>query len=100
MQRRGESGQQVKGRRHRANRPKARKAPTAHASTDHSPEQFDRLKRERDEALEQLAATSDVLQLIKRNSFEWRVVSTRPHLPRSWRRLLGAAVPLRRPHFF
>jgi hypothetical protein len=58
MQRRGASGQPVKGR------PKARKAPTAHVSPDHSPEQFDRLKRERDEALEQLAATSDVLQVI------------------------------------
>jgi hypothetical protein len=94
MQRRGKSKQVVKGR------PKVRKPSTAHISTDQSAEQFDRLKRERDEALEQLAATSDVLQLIKRNSFEWRVVSTRPHLPRSWRRLLGAAVPLRRPHFF
>jgi two-component system, NtrC family, sensor kinase len=62
MQRRGASGQPVKGRH--TTRPKARKAPTAHASTDHSPEQFDRLKRERDEALEQLAATSEVLQVI------------------------------------
>jgi len=62
MQRRGASGQPVKGRH--TTRPKARKAPTAHASTDRSPEQFDRLKRERDEALEQLAATSEVLQVI------------------------------------
>src|SRR5262245_1638654 len=58
MQRRGESGQQAKGR------PKARKVPTASGSTDHSTEQFDRLKRERDEALEQQAATLEVLKVI------------------------------------
>ena len=52
MQRRGGSGQPVKGQRH-AIRPKARKAPTAPASADHSAEQFDRLTRERDEAREQ-----------------------------------------------
>src|SRR5262249_32641408 len=63
MQRRGESGLSAKGQR-RQSRPKARKARTARGSTDHSPEQFDRLKRERDEALEQLAATSEVLQVI------------------------------------
>src|SRR5262245_9217710 len=62
MQRRGESGLSAKGQRQ--NRPKARKARPAPASTDHSPEQFDRLKYERDEALEQLAATSKVLQVI------------------------------------
>ena len=62
MQRRGGSGQPVKGQS--ANRPKARNAPTAHLSTDHSPEQFDLIKRERDEALEQLAATSEVLRVI------------------------------------
>jgi hypothetical protein len=60
MQRRGESGQQVKGL------PKVQ-APTAHVSTDPSAEQFDRLNRERDEALEQLAATSEVLRLIRRS---------------------------------
>src|SRR5262245_5084550 len=62
MQRPGGSGQPVKGQR--TTGPKARKAPTARISTDHSPEQIDRLKRERDEALEQLAATSEVLQVI------------------------------------
>src|SRR5262249_3288015 len=64
MQPRGASGQPVKGRRHKAISPKARKSPTAHLSTDHSPEQFDRLKSERDEALGQLAATSEVLHVI------------------------------------
>ena len=61
MQRRGGSGQSVKGQR--TIRPETRKA-RAPVSNDQSPEQFDRLKRERDEALEQLAATSDVLQVI------------------------------------
>jgi len=58
MQRRGGRGQRVKGR------PKVRKVPTAYVSTDHSPEQFERLKGERDEAFEQLAATSEVLKVI------------------------------------
>jgi transcriptional regulator with GAF, ATPase, and Fis domain len=62
MQRRGRSGQPVKGQS--ANGPKARKAPTAHVSTDHSPEQIERLVRERDEALEQQRATSEVLKVI------------------------------------
>jgi two-component system NtrC family sensor kinase len=61
MQRRSESGQPGKGQR--TTRPKATKAPITHVSAD-STEQFDRLKRERDEALEQLAATSEVLRVI------------------------------------
>src|SRR5262245_61919312 len=63
MQRRGESGQPVKGQS--ANRPKARNAPIAPASADPSSEQFEQLKHERDEALEQLAATSEILRLIR-----------------------------------
>ena len=62
MQRGSGSGQPVKGQCR--SRPKARKAPAAHLSADQSPEQLDRLKRERDEALEQQAATSEVLQII------------------------------------
>jgi GAF domain-containing protein len=62
MQRRDASARPVKKKR--ANKAKAREAPAAHRSTDHSPKQFDRLKRERDEALEQLSATSEVLKVI------------------------------------
>ena len=62
MQRRGSSGQPVKGQS--ANRPKTRNAPTAQVSTADLQEQLDRRTRERDEALEQLAATSEVLEVI------------------------------------
>ena len=61
MQRRGESGQPVKGQ---PTMPKARNAPIAQVSTADLQEQLDRRTRERDEALEQLAATSEVLQII------------------------------------
>ena len=74
MQRRGGSEQPVKGQRRSANRPKARKAPTAPISTDHQQEQLERLTRERDEALEQLAATSEVLQVISRPIFDLQPV--------------------------
>ena len=62
MQRRGESGQPAKGRR--TSRPKARKAPTARHSNSNLQEHLDQRTRERDEAVEQLAATSEVLQVI------------------------------------
>jgi two-component system NtrC family sensor kinase len=62
MQRRGESGQPVKSQRAR---PKARDALTGQESTDRSTEQFDRLKRERDEAREQQAATAEILRVIR-----------------------------------
>jgi two-component system, NtrC family, sensor kinase len=64
MQRHGGSRQPVKGRRNRAVRPKSRKAPTAHVSNIDLQEQLDRAMRERDEALEQLTATSEVLKVI------------------------------------
>ena len=64
MQRRGGSGQKVKGRRTKT--PKARKVSTANPFIDHPQEQLvERLTRERDEALQQLTATSEVLQIIR-----------------------------------
>jgi len=69
MQRRDESGQPVKGQRGNATRPKARKASTQ-GSTNRLPEQFDRLKRERDEALEQVSATSEILKIISKSPGE------------------------------
>ena len=62
MQRHGGSEQPVKGQS--AHRPEARNAPTAHVSTDELQEQLDRAKRERDEALEQQAAMSEILGVI------------------------------------
>ena len=66
MQRRGGSGQPVG--------PKTSKAPTAQVSTADLQEQLDLRTRERDEALEQLAATSDVLQVISRSAFDLKSV--------------------------
>src|SRR5262245_48429493 len=62
MQRRGGSGQSVKGQRTVG--PKTRKGPGARASTADLQEQLGRAMRERDEALEQQAATSEVLRVI------------------------------------
>jgi GAF domain-containing protein len=63
MQPGGASEQPVKGRR--TTGPKSRKAPTPDSSADHSPEQFDRLKRERDEVRQQQAATTEILRVIR-----------------------------------
>jgi class 3 adenylate cyclase len=62
MQRRGGSGQPVKGQS--TNRPKARNAPTEQVSAADLQEQVAALTRERDEALEQQTATSEVLRVI------------------------------------
>ena len=64
MQRRRDSRQPAKGQR-QTTKPKARKAPTAHVTGDRPPKQIKRLKCERDEALEQLAATSEILRVIR-----------------------------------
>src|SRR5215472_8157009 len=67
MKRRRGSGK--RGKKRRATGPKVLKAPTARVLA-HSPAQFDRLKRERDEALGQLAATSEVLRVISNSPGE------------------------------
>ena len=61
MQRRGASGRPAKGQRRAARGPKTRKS----SSAPYAAEQFDRLKRELDEAREQQTATAEILKMIK-----------------------------------
>jgi len=66
MRRRGKAGgEPTESRLPRTVTPKARKAPAISVLTEQSPEQFDRLKREREEALEQQRATAEILRLIR-----------------------------------
>ena len=62
MQRRGRSGQPVKGRR--TTRPKARKAPIGHASLASLRDKLDQVTRELGEACKRETATSEVLKVI------------------------------------
>src|SRR3974390_2164751 len=64
MQRRSQSGQPTKVRR---GEPKARKAPTARASTADLQDQLGRRTRELEEALQYQTATSEVLSIIRRS---------------------------------
>ena len=85
MQRRDESGQSVKGRR----APKARNAPNEGPSVASLQEQLDRRTRERDEALEQQRATSEVLRAISSSPTD--AVSTLGAIAESVARLLDVA---------
>ena len=72
MQRRGESGQSVKGRR--TLRPKARKALASPQSTTGLQEQLDQRTRERDEALAREKAAAAVLRVISTSPSELKPV--------------------------
>ena len=65
MNRLGATCSAVEHKRPRTSRRRTRKAATAQGSTGHSAEQFDGLKRERDEAREQQAATAEILREIR-----------------------------------
>jgi hypothetical protein len=65
MRRRSTASKPAKGRVHHASGQKARKTPTRRASTADLKEQLSWLIHERDEGLEQQAATSEVLRVIR-----------------------------------
>ena len=75
MKRRGGAAERpVKDRTRSATGSKARKAPTAHASIADLQKELERRTRERDEALEQQTATSQVLKVISSSPGELQLV--------------------------
>ena len=72
MQRRGSSGQPVKGQS--ANRPKARNAPTAHLSDANLQERLDLRTRELDESRAQQTATAEILKVLSSSTFDLQTV--------------------------
>src|SRR5262245_5590077 len=74
MQRRGGNRQPVKGQRNSAIRRKARKVSTAPVSTANLKEQLDQRTRELEEALEQQAASAEILKVINHPGFDLQTV--------------------------
>ncbi len=72
MQERGGSRRLTEGQR--TERSRARRAPTPHASIAYLQKRLEKRTHERDDALEQLAATSDVLKVISQSEFELQAV--------------------------
>ena len=75
MQRRG--GSRTPPKRRRTSRIKGRKIPTPHAFIAYLQKRLERRTNEREDALEQLAATADVLKVISQSNFELQAVFDR-----------------------